>query len=166
MGTKWENFLPDRKPTQSDTCFQFLLDKSQIKKLQSQLCTVEAISLRYVNENEESERALGEPASRFKTYGHFSSHEEGEIQVQQFCSPSTTVSRVRTNPHSIPGKHVTKWVKITTRTPGLWGHLVCSDTDHCKLGPQSIQSFSKLNKILWKYWSCTLQSRGSGKKNF
>lgn len=56
------------------------------------------------------------------------------------------VSQVITNPHSIPGKHVTKWVKITTRTSqssficsesGLWGQGQCSDID---------------NYICWLWW--------------
>lgn len=33
------------------------------------------------------------------------------------CRPWTRVSQVKTSPHSIPGKCVTKWVKITTRAP-------------------------------------------------
>lgn len=56
----------------------------------------------------------------------------GEWIVSATTAPaiSEPVSQVITNPHSIPGKHVTKWVKITSRTSqsssicrqiGLWG---------------------------------------------
>lgn len=53
-------------------------------------------------------------------------------------SARTTVSQVKTNPHSIPGKHVTKWVKIASQScficgeTGLWGQKRCSDRDHSR----------------------------------
>lgn len=64
---------------------------------------------------------------------------DGEIYCQCNncpCSLWTRVSQVIANPHSIPGKHVTKWVKITTRTSqsssicsqtGLWGQWLCNN---------------------------------------